>query len=146
MSILRLIYKPTQVYITKLARRNCAIKYGDDLACLMFESVRNSVNKDRITAQNIKTPFQRFIDKFRKTKEMTINISSDDKYNFFVNSNLKIGRHNFVSEKQPFDFEQTLFTLKNFRATVEKTRDDVLTKLGDFNKLKRNLKRKIHQS
>ena len=141
MSILKLMHKPLQVHITKLARKNCTLKYGDDLASLMFEFVKN-VEPENIN-EPVKTVFQRFVDRFRPKKEFSINISSDDKSNFFVNSNLRVGRHNFVSQKHPFDFAETLHTLKGFRKTVEMTRDDVLERLGEFNRLRHGLKKNL---
>ncbi len=134
MSILKIMHKPTRVHITKLAQKNCILRYGEDLSSLMFESVRNLETQN--TQKPAKTVWQRFVDKFRNTKEFVINISSDDKSNFFVNSNLKIGKYMFVSPKQPFDFEKTLYTLKDFKETVNRTKDDILQKLTHFNKLK----------
>lgn len=147
MSILRIQHKPTQVYITKLAKQNCIKKYGEDWASLMFESVKNfdKANK-RIGQPAPKTMWQRFVDKLRNTKELTINITSDENSNFFVNSNLKVGHYNFTSPKHRFDFSETLHTLQNFREIVSQTKDNILQQVTDFNKLRRQLNRKIFRT
>lgn len=141
MRIFKLVHKPTQVHITKLAKKNCILKYGEDYASLMLESVKNLETQK--SGKAAKSTLLRFVDKIRPKKEFSINISSNAKSDFFVNSNLKIGNYNFVSQKQPFDFSKTLHTLKDFRGTVQKTRDDILEQLTDFNKLRRKFDRKI---
>ena len=113
----------------------------------MFESVKNfdKANK-RIGQPAPKTMWQRFVDKLRNTKELTINITSDENSNFFVNSNLKVGHYNFTSPKHQFDFSETLNTLKNFREIVSQTKDNILQQVTDFNKLRRQLNRKIFRT
>ncbi len=144
MSILKLMHKPTQVYITQMARKNCINKYGEEWGSLMLESVRNIESKNM--SEPKKSLLQKVVDKIRNSKELTVNISSDDKNNFFVNSHLRIGNYNFTSKKQPFDFEQTLYTLRDFRKTVQQTKDDILQQLTDFNKLRRKFDRKFFRN
>ncbi len=141
MRILKLMHKPTQVYITKLARKNCVEKYGDEWGSLMLESVKHIVPQDVEPPK--RTFMQKIVDKIRNSKELTVHISSNDKRDFFVNSNLRIGSYNFTSKKQPFDFAQTLYTLKDFKKTVQQTKDDILQQLTDFNKLRRQFDRKF---
>ncbi len=143
MQILKLMHKPTLVNVTKLARENCRKAYGDDYACLMLEAVRN------VTPEAKKKPtslLQRIINKFRPTKELTFNVSSNENKDFFVNSNLKIGSYNFVSEPKPFNIAETLNTVKGYKAAMENAKDDVLQQLGDFNKMRRDFNRAMFRN
>lgn len=136
MPILKLMHKPTQVHISKLARENCRKLYGDDFAALMLESVKNLEQKTQKRPTN--SILNRIINKIRPQKEMTINISSNENKDFLVNSSLKIGLFDFISKPKKFDIAETLTTLKNFKSTVEQTKDDVLKQLEEFNRLKKN--------
>ena len=141
MHILKLVHKPTQVHITRLARENCRREYGDDFACLMLESVKNL--EEQSQKKPIKGLLNKFINKICPKKELTINISSDSNRDFFVNTHLKIGSYNFVSKRKPFSITETLSSLKNLKKIVEQTKDDVLKQLGDFNKMRRGFDRKL---
>ena len=142
MRILKLMHKPTRVFVSKEAINNCRKMYGDDLASLMLESVRN-FDKTRNVSQ-IKTSFlKKVINKLRPEKELTINVISNKDKDFFVKSNLKVGNYNFVSKKVPFNISETLNTLKNYKFSIEQTKDDIIKQLAEFNKLKREMNRKF---
>lgn len=140
MPILKLMHKPTYVHITKLARENCRSAYGDDYASLMLEAVKNLETKSKDEPPGL---LKYLVNKIRPTKQLTINISSNENKDFFVNSHLKIGSYDFVSKPKPFDIAETLETLKNFKNIVEQTKDDILNQLGAFNKLRRGFDRKL---
>ena len=125
---------PTKVNISDLARQNCRQMYGDDLSCLMFESVKNL--EEKIPSAKKTNFIKKTIDALKPAKEMSINISSNKYGDFFVHSNLKINKYNFESSKIPFDFFETLSTLKNFKTIVAKTKDDILTKVSALNEFK----------
>ena len=126
---------PTRVFISKQAVANCKNMYGDDLACLMFESVKNLEEKPAIKSNE--SIFKKLTNALRPSKEMSIYISGNKDGDFFVHSNLILSHYNFESKKVPFNFFETLSTLKNFRAAVAQTKEDILSKVAEFNEFRR---------
>ncbi len=142
MRILKLMHKPTRVFVSKEAINNSRMMYGDDLASLMLECVRSIDETRDLIPQKI--PFlKKVINKLRPEKELTINVISNKEKDFFVKSNLKVGNYNFVSKKVPFNMFETLNTLKNYKFSIEQTKDDIIKQLAEFNKLKREMNRKF---
>lgn len=138
MKLLKLVNAPTKFYISGDARKNCRLLYGDDLAALMMESVQNF--EPRAVHKDPKTFMSKLLNKIRPKKEMSIGVLSNKDGDFFVQSRLKIGNFDFLSEPHRFNFLETIETLKNFRKVVQQTRDDILKQLETFNRNKRFFK------
>lgn len=138
MKLLKLVNTPTKIHISELAKKNCRIRYGDDLACLMLESVKSAVPAN--TVKKPKNLLEKLINKISPKKQMSIGVFSNKEGDFFVQSNMKIGNYNFPSGQHRFDFLDTLETLNNFKKVIEQTKDDILKQIELFNKNKRFFK------
>ncbi len=137
MRILKVLNKPTRINITQNVVKNCRDKYGDDWTGLILESIR-SVEND-YPAQKPEQKFvKKLINRLRPKKEFTIDVISNENRDFFVTSNLKIGDYKFQSKKVPFNILETLDTLKNFRAKIQETRNDILAQITGFNQLRKS--------
>lgn len=138
MRLLKLINAPTKLYISGEARKNCRLLYGDDLASLMLESIKNV--EPQAAPKPPKNFMEKLLNKIRPKKEMSIGVFSNRDGDFFVQSNLKVGNFNFLSAPHRFNFLETLESLKSFREVIKQTHDDILKEIETFNKNKRLFK------
>lgn len=135
MKLLKLVNTPTTFFISSNAQKNCRVRYGDDLASLMLESIKNAVPQQQYTKP--KTFMEKLLRKISPKKQMSVGVFSNNNGDFYVQSNLKVGNLAFSSEAHTFDFFTTLNSLKNFKEVLKQTHDDILKQIETYNKNKR---------